>query len=62
MSRNIQRMSLFPLREMVQEAIDFLRQNEPQEGYYAGYLRGFEGPEDKLLIEKFHPDQHPCLK
>lgn len=32
--------SLFPLEEMVQESVDFLREHEPPEGYFVGFSGG----------------------
>lgn len=34
------RPSLFPLEYMVDEAIDFLREHEPSEGYFVGFSGG----------------------
>ena len=39
--------SLFSLEDMTAEAIDFLRQHEPQEGYFVG----FSGGKDSIVTE-----------
>jgi phosphoadenosine phosphosulfate reductase len=40
MAKNNLQQSLFPLEEMEQEAIAFLRENEPAEGYFVGFSGG----------------------
>jgi len=40
------RMSLFPLEDMVAEAIAFMQENEPAEGYYLG----FSGGKDSIVL------------
>ena len=42
------RLSLFPLEEMVAESIEFLRENEPPEGYFVG----FSGGKDSIVTKK----------
>jgi len=40
--------SLFPLEMMIEESIEFLRKNEPPEGYFVG----FSGGKDSIVTER----------
>jgi len=47
MSKKALQISLWPLDYMIEEAIGFLRENEPAEGYFVG----FSGGKDSIVLE-----------